>query len=169
MEPFVARNNPLRLALILLGCVGFILAGCWLAGLFGTSPSPNRAWAGWAAIVFFGLVAVVVLRRLLDGGDQIVVDRNGIFWRSWSDSPIPWGAIRSIRTAAIRNQPFLCIDLHEPSAHPPRRRSPVHAMNRRMGFGDIAITVQGTDRRFAELEAAVDGHAAAAGLSMSNG
>lgn len=163
-ERFVARNNAARLLLMAAASLGFVAAGLWIAGVFGPPPRPGREWIGWVAILFFGAAGVAILRRAVDGGELIVVDRHGIFWRPQGDAPIPWTAIRALGTGTVRRQRFICLHLHDPDAWPPRRRNPLGALNRGLGFGDIAISATGTDRSFADLQEAVDRHAAAAGL-----
>jgi hypothetical protein len=139
------------------GSIGFVVLGFWIAGLFGPPPRPGREWLGWFAAVFFSLCAAVGVRRLFDSGDQIVVDRNGIFWRQWSEMTIPWSAIRSFERRSVRNQHFLSLHLKDASQFP---RSGMglwsSGLNKGLGFGDVAITAAGTDRSFDELLAAVE-------------
>jgi hypothetical protein len=159
-DRFVARNSPSRLALMLLAAAAFVALGLWIAGLFGPPPKPGREWLGWLAAVFFGFAGIVGVRRLFDRSDQLVIDRNGIFWRHWSETTIPWSAIDSFSTHSIRRQHFLSLHLKSPAMFP--RSGPggfVGSLNRGLGFGDIALTVAGTDRSFDELVEAIDRYA----------
>jgi hypothetical protein len=155
-DRFVARNSPRRNALLLFGTLLFVAGGLSLAGLFGPSRSPGREWMGWACAVFFGMCAAAFAARLFDREDWIVVDRNGIRWRQWSEATIPWSTIRSWSRRSFRGQQFICLVLKDPSQFPGSGSlSWFGGVNKALGFGDIALNVQGTDRKFDELEAAV--------------
>jgi hypothetical protein len=133
------------------------VAGAWVAGLFGPAPRPGREWAGWLAMVFFGLCAVIAVRRMFDRSDQMVIDRNGILWRRWSDATIPWTAVRGWSVAQVRSQRFICLFLKDPSQFPRAGAGAlVGGLNRGLGFGDVTLTAAGTDRSFDELLAAVE-------------
>jgi hypothetical protein len=156
-EPFVARYTPLRVALLLLGAIVFVVGGLWIAGLFGAPPRPGREFLGWLAAAFFGLCAIVTAPRLFDRRDQIVVDRRGIYWRHWSETTIPWSALRGFDERSVRSQRFICLHLHDPTRYPAAGlRGWVAGANKGMGFGDIAMTAAGTDRSFDELLSAIE-------------
>lgn len=156
-DRFVARNSRFRLLLLILLAIGFVVAGAWIAGLFGPPPRAGREWAGWLSMFFFGLCAVIAVPRLFDRSDQIVIDRNGVFWRRWSEMTIPWSAVQSWQIGQVRNQRFVCLSLRDAAQFP---RAGVGALlggvNRGMGFGDVALTAVGTDRSFDEMLAAVE-------------
>ena len=156
-DRFVARNAPLRLLVLMAASIGFVALGLWIAGTFGPPPRPGREWIGWLAGTFFGICAVAFTRRLFDNGDQIVVDRNGIFWRQWSSMTIPWGAIKSFEQRTVRNQHFVAIYLKDASLFPRGEAAQLlGGLNKGLGFGDLAISAVGTDKSFAELLAAVE-------------
>jgi hypothetical protein len=159
-DRFVARNSPLRLSLLLLAAIVFVALGLWVAGVFGPSPKPGREWFGWLAILFFGFAGVKGAQRLSDRSDQMVIDRNGIFWRQWSETTIPWSAVRSFSQRSVKGQHFVCVHLKDASMFP---RSGAGAwlagLNRGLDFGDVALNVTGTDRNFAELVAAIERYA----------
>lgn len=159
-DRFVARDSPPRLWLMLVGAFAFVALGLWIAGLFGSSPKPGWEWFGWFAAFFFALVPFKIVPRLSDRSDQMVIDRNGIYWRQWSETTIPWSAIRSFSRRSVRGQHFVCLHLKNPSMFPKSGAGAwLSGFNRALGFGDIALTVTGTDRRFDELVAAIDSYA----------
>ncbi|HEV2817065.1 MAG TPA: STM3941 family protein [Allosphingosinicella sp.] len=159
-DRFVARDSAWRLALLLLGAVAFVALGLWIGGLFGPSPKPGMEWLGWLAAFFFALAPFRLVPRLLDRSDQMIVDRNGIFWRQWSEATIPWSAIRFFSQRSIRGQHFVCLHLKDPAMFPRSGSGAwLAALNRRLDFGDVALTVIGTDRSHAELVAAIDRYA----------
>ena len=156
-DRFVARNAPLRLLVLMAASIGIVALGLWIAGSFGPPPRPGREWIGWLAVTFFGICAIAFTRRLFDKKDQIVVDRNGIFWRPWSAMTIPWGAIKSFEPLTVRNQHFVAIYLKDPSLFPRDGTARLlGGLNRGLGFGDLAISAVGTDKSFTELLAAVE-------------
>lgn len=159
-DRFVARNAPGRLVLALLGSLAFVAAGLWIAGLFGPPPKPGREWLGWLCALFFALVPFKIVPRLSDRSDQMVIDRNGIFWRQWSEMTIPWGAVRSFSRRSVKGQHFVCLHLKNPSMFPRAGAGAwLAGLNRGLNFGDVALTVTGTDRSFDELVAAIDRYA----------
>jgi hypothetical protein len=159
-DRFVARDSPWRLCLILVGAVAFVAGGLWIAGLFGPSPKPGMEWFGWLAAFFFALAPFKLVPRLLDRSDQMIIDRNGIYWRQWSETTIPWSAIRFFSQRSIRGQHFVCLHLKDPSMFPRAGALAwLAAFNRSLNFGDVALTVTGTDRSHAELVAAIDRYA----------
>lgn len=155
-DRFVARNSLGRIALLLIGALLFVAGGLWLAGLFGPAPKPGREWIGWVSAIFFGLAGCVLAPRLFDRDVWLVVDRNGIRWRQWSEATIPWSAIRSWSEYSVRRQQFGGLELKDPAQFPGSGSVAwLRGINKAIGFGDVALTVVGTDRRFDELAEAV--------------
>jgi hypothetical protein len=156
---FEANLSRVRIALMLAGSIGFVVAGLWLVGAFGSPPSTTfkAVAAGWAGIVFFGACAIVFVRRLFQAGVEIRIDANGIYWRRWSDQTIPWNAIARISTGEIRRQRFVCLFLIDPRAFPAQGLAgKLAGASRAMGFGDIALSATGTDASFDALMASID-------------
>jgi hypothetical protein len=157
VERFVARNSPGRVLLLVLLSLCFAAASAWVAGALGPPPAPGKVWAGYLGIVFFGLCAPVLFRRLFDRDDQIVVDDQGIFWKQWSQRTIPWLAIQAIERRRVRSEQFVCLTLDDPSRHPSDGLlGRLAGTNRTFGFGHVAITMQGTDKSIAEMIAAIE-------------
>jgi hypothetical protein len=147
------------MALLFAGAIGFVVLGGWIVGAFGSPPDTSfgaRA-AGWAAIVFFGLCGLVGGGRLFDAGTEIRVDGRGIWWRRWSDDTVPWAAIARVEMRAVRGHRFACLFLRDPGAYRATTLAGrLAGLNKAMGFGDIAITTNGTDASFGDLMAAID-------------
>jgi len=159
-DRFVARDSPWRLSLLLLAAFACVALGLWIAGLFGPSPKPGMEWFGWLAAFFFALAPFRIVPRLLDRSDQMIIDRNGIYWRQWSEVTIPWSAIRHFSRRSVRGQQFVCLHLKDPSMFSRAGALAwLAAFNRRLNFGDVALTVTGTDRSHDELVAAIDRYA----------
>ena len=96
MQPIIARNSRSRILLLLLGCFAFVIAGIWIAGVFGEAPEPGREWVGWLSAFFFGAGGLVICGRLFDDEVQIRISGSGIYYRQWSEQTIPWGAIAEV-------------------------------------------------------------------------
>lgn len=154
---FVARPSPARLTLLVLGSLAFVVLGAWVAGWLGPAPRPGREWIGWAAMLFFGLGAIVGVRRLFDQDDQIVVDGSGLYWKQWSEQTIPWSEVTDIREREIRRQRFLCLYLRNPERFPSGSAFSrmIRASNAMADFGDISLSPIGTDKSFTELKDAI--------------
>ena len=152
-DPFVASFVIWRRVLAILGAIGFVALGLWVAGAIGDS-GPEAPVAGWGAVVVFGVFAAVGLKRLMLTGPALRVDRDGIWiWRATGGVTVPWRAIRSVEEQRVHRQRFLCLELDQPELY--RAPGLLGGANSAMGFGDVAVGVQGTDRRFEELVLAV--------------
>jgi len=161
-ERFIARNSLLTFSLLLAALIGLLLASLWPREL-GLTPKPQWEWMRWVAVPLMGFAAVMLVVRLFDRRDRIVVDRNGILWRSWSDEIIPWRAIADFRIekqyyyAGLFYFRHLCLYLHEP-APPPRMgwRARLFGRGSNLGFGDITVSTIGMDRNVDDLLAALE-------------
>ena len=154
-DAFVANVSRGRIALLLLGAIAFIAIGIFMVR--GANRDPESALIGWASILFFGLCGVVIAGQLFRSGVDIQIDARGILWRRWSDETIPWAAITSLYPDSAGRQPFLCLTLFDPDAYRSTHiMGKFASINRYMQFGDISITIMGTDRSFGELLAAVE-------------
>lgn len=162
-EAHVSKGRTWIIILLALGFaaigVGFASAATELARsvrlVFFRDPFILRVF-GWTAVVIGVLGAVIAARQLLRTGPVIEIDARGIRWLRWSDKFIPWSAITDAAPRAISGQQFLCLTLDRPEDHASRSITGMLAgMNRNMGFGDVAIGAQGTDRSIDELMDAV--------------
>jgi hypothetical protein len=177
-ERLVARNSPFKQVLILLPWPGLLVVTIWGERL-GIDPDPDWAdalvWLRWPIALFLIYATALTARRLFDRRPQIVVDREGIFLRRWSERIIPWTAIKSIRAVKHRlprtiffYQRFICLDLHDPVLYP-RTTSRILSFGNGWdyGLGDITMIAVGLDQEYPELMAAIRPHAAAAGIAVT--
>jgi hypothetical protein len=153
-QRFVARNSPWRIALLLILNAAIVGLGLWIAGLLGGPPKPGREWIGWACVVLFSFFFVASGRRLLDRSDRIVVDDRGIYWHPLLKT-IPWSAIKSCELRSVGHQKFLCLELGDLSEVPRSITFTVASINKHFGFGDVVLSVTGTDQSIEALMAAV--------------
>jgi len=139
--------------------LGFVALGLFLTGVLDGKPKPPFPWAGWIGIAFFGPAAFILARRLFDREPQLIVDERGIYSKHWSSKAVPWNEIQRIVHASVQRQHFLCVFLTNPDRHPPETfMGQAMRANRALGFGDLAISVTGTNRSFDELCRAVSRH-----------
>jgi len=140
---------------MILGALLFIIAG--IAIVHGPREDVRITLAGWAAILFFGLIALVRAGQLVRGGPDIRIDERGIWWRRWSDQVVPWDAIAALHITGVGRMPFLHLMLVDPAAYPSTRpMGKLADLAHASRLGDIAVTTNATDRSFAELLAALE-------------
>jgi hypothetical protein len=156
---FEARTQVWRLALYIAAAIAFVLAGIWMVGGFGADhPEGGEAMlVGWASILFFGFCGVVLARRTFDTGPVIRVDSQGIWAKNWSDATIPWAEITDLHFFTMHRQKMLGLVLRDISRFPPTGiAGRLAGANRAFtGVDAIWLTTNGTDKSFADLEAAV--------------
>ena len=163
MEGFVAHNSRWRVMIIVLGAVGFVCLGLWMVGTFGEVPASRRHSAGymiglgWLCIIFFGFCAIAGAKRLFNEKPQILIGPAGIVWTPWSEQLIPWSEISDVTTWSYRGQSAIILHLRESSRFPGRGLSQrLAGVNRKLTGGDIAISLTGTDRTYADAMSAIE-------------
>jgi len=164
-ERLAARvSKGKTIGLVLIAAV-FVAIGIWMV----TDPQPSRrigdvalVWSvGWLSIVFFGACGAIGARQLFRTRSVLEIDAQGILWRRWSDQIIPWSAVVRAELRSVYGQNFLCLWLDAPARYPSRSTlGKLSALNKGMGFGDIALSTQGTDQSFDRLVEVVDAHLA---------
>lgn len=173
----IARVSKARTLLLIAGAICFVIAGYALAadaaGIAASTWAPMSnptvvAVFGWLTILFFGGCAVIGARQLFRSEPVMEVDARGIRWRRWSDQVIPWSAIERAEPRAFLGQRFMCLWLDAPHDYAGRSTlGRAAAANRALGFGDVQLTMQGTDQSFDRLAKVVDAHLAARDRSGS--
>lgn len=111
-----------KMILTFLGSLIFVLIGIW----FLLNPPKSNHWFfgneivifvfGLAAILFFGLVAVTIFRKLLDKKPGLIINSQGIIDNSSGISAglIPWTDIQQIKTVQVMSQRFLMFTVKNP-------------------------------------------------------
>jgi hypothetical protein len=164
-ERLVARVSKGEVSFFALLCAGCVALGIW----FIVSPEDlvTRRYSspafisgvGWILAVFCSLCLAAFIRQLFRTGPVLEIDEHGILWRRWSDATIPWNAITRVEVKTMREQKFLSLWLDEPESYPGRSTlGKFSSMNKAMGFGDLALSMQGTDQSFDRLVEVVDAH-----------
>lgn len=148
--PLVARVSRLKMlgylaigAALTAGAVGMVRDG-GIALLIG---APCAAICGGATLW--------VIRQMLRTGPVMEIGPEGILWRRWSDSAIPWSAF----SRAWVTGHMVSLWLKDPDAYRSNgvlgRLSP---LNKAGGYGDIILLAQGLDCSFDEMADAVYRH-----------
>lgn len=175
-EQLVAYVSKEKTGLLILAAAGFVAAGIWFAVDANDIAASSRRLRdpaivqliGWGAILLGLGGGAVMLRQFRQDGPVMEIDGHGILWQRWSDQIIPWSAIVRAEPRTVYNQKFLSLWLNEPERYPARSTlGKLSRMNKGMGFGDIALSMQGTDQSFDRLVEVVDAHLAARDRSGS--
>jgi len=162
MGDFVAYNSRWRISLIVLGAVGFVVLGLWMVGALGEMPSSRRYSApvtmgvGWFSILFFGLCALIGVKRFFDNSPQLRIGPSGLVFSSWSEEVIPWSEIADVTTWSYRRQKAIILHLRDPARFPGRGLSAkLSGANRMLTGGDISISLTGTNRSYDDAMSAI--------------
>ena len=162
MDGFVAHHSRARLALLLLVAIAFVLCGLVMVGAFGEPPNASRfsplkmAIVGWLGIAFFGLGAIVIAKRLIEGGEALRIDRTGIAFAAWSDQTIPWSEITDVSEWSLRGQRSIILHLRDPDRFPGKGLLGFSAKaNKALTGGDVPLSLTGTNRSVDEAIAAI--------------
>ena len=163
MVELVAYPSRWRIALLLLGALGFVVLGLGIVGAFGP-PWVSRhrslwvamAW-GYFGIIFFGACALNATRMMFETAVLLRIDQNGIWWRRWSDDTIPWSEITQVSIWQYQRQKSIIVHLRDPSRFPGKGiLGFAGKANRALTGGDIGITMTGSDRSFDEAMAVIE-------------
>jgi hypothetical protein len=162
MTSFVAHNSRWRIALLTLGCLGFVVGGLWLAGVLGNAPRSDRypaflfAGVGWFNVAIFGVCAAYGVKKFFDDAVQLEVGPAGIRWVPWSDDLIPWSQIKDVTMFSHKRQNFIVLHLNESGRFPGRGLAGKFArVDKMMTGGDITFSMTPTDRSHGEAMDAI--------------
>lgn len=154
--PFEAHPDRRKIASLLAIAGAFVLSGVWLAGGFGPVES-IRGWSpqalhvfGWIAIVFFGFGVAVLVQRLFSSGVEVRVDAEGVYGRRSGNRVIPWSAIERITTVDAGRVQLAYLFLNDASEFAGRKSMGAKS------FGQVALSLQGTDGKVSDMRAAFD-------------
>lgn len=120
-----------------------------VSSIRGWSPQALHVF-GWVGIFLFGLGVAVLVPRLFVTGAEIRIDAEGVYLRSGGGQVIPWSAINRITTVDGGRVQLAYLFLKDPAVLRRRRRLGAKS------FGDVAVSLQGTDGKISEMRAAFD-------------
>jgi hypothetical protein len=118
-------NIPLhkgKLSLLLLGSMGFVTMGAWLAinpDQFVNGPVSNPMvihLVGAAGVLFFGFCAVVAVARLIKNTPALVVDALGIHHYGIAGKPIlvHWTDVSALNLVEVGRQKLIMLVVNNP-------------------------------------------------------
>lgn len=152
-----------KMVLTLLGGTIFVILGI----LFVTNPekytsvvirNPTIVFiSGLASILFFGLVAVTVIRKLSDKKAGLIINRDGIIDNSSGVSAglVLWSDIEEIKVSQVMNQNFLMLIVKHPQDYLAKVSNPLKRkgmeMNYRSYGSPISISANSLKTNFDEL------------------
>jgi hypothetical protein len=173
--PFEANYSKWRLAMLALLALGFAALGAWLFGqgsadfegsggrkiaglasLFGVETATMAQILGGICVAMGAGALILAVRNMFHKGPVMRVDALGIYWHRWSETPIPWSNIAQMSPYTISGQKMVGISLVDRSLSPSRGvLGKLGSANKAMGFGDLALSLQGTDGDYEALLAAL--------------
>lgn len=158
--PFVARVSRAKLTGLVVLSVIMSAAAVFAVQNTSFDHKPIAHVAGWFGLVFFPLCGLGIARQLFRTGPVMEIGPQGLMWKRWSDETIPWSAFSRAEPVTVVNQQMLSLWLIDPDAwRSTKLLGRLAGANKGMGYGDISLTMQGTDRSFREMVDAVRGHA----------
>ena len=152
-----------KIFLMLIGAFAFIAIGFW----FVISPPTisNSYWgnptkiaiAGYASIVFFGLCAFVLIKKLPDNKPGLIIDQTGLTDNSSgvSAGQILWTDIENISVIEIHSQKLIMLQVTNPQDYIDKQTSSfkrkMMQLNYKMYGTPLSITSNGLTISFDEL------------------
>ena len=168
---FQAHYSSARLVGLAAIGFGFVALGSWMLGLYGSLPvadgsGPAAAMAdllgvseamivrliGGAGLLLGLLVFPAIFKLSQHKGPVMIINAQGIYVHRWADKPIPWSNVEKIESYQIASQKLVGITLKNRELDPQRAaRKALTSVNRSMGYGDFALSLQGTDGKYQAL------------------
>lgn len=166
-EELIVRVPRARTVGLLVGCVAFVLAGLWIAGVFGEGPGLWRipgvfgSMLGGLCVGVFGLAALLIAPRLVR--PVLVLDRAGFTDRASvaAVGQVHWSEVRDAGIVGHAAAQTLTMSLRDPeqvlARLSPSVRRRVEGQRRRTG-GEVNIPVRDLDIEPEALLARVNAH-----------
>jgi len=155
--------NKSRIIIMLLGALAFVAIGFWF--VIAPPTIENSYWgspvkiaiAGYASILFFGLGALFLIRKLPDNRPGLIITDTGLVDNSsgLSVGQISWCDIESVSVIEIHRQKLIMLNVKNPQHYIDRQTSLFKrksmALNHKMYGTPISITVNGLKIPFESL------------------
>ena len=156
--------SKLKLSLMLIGSIIFVGAGIWFVikpkELSEHSIHYNPALiftVGIASILFFGLCAIFIFKKVVDNKAGLIINNEGINDNSGGSSAglILWKDITEIRKETVVNQNFILIIVSNPEEYIDRQTNFIKRKAMELNFRSyqtpLSISANGLKCNFAEL------------------
>ena len=148
------RQKPGKMALLLLGCLAFIVIGV-ITGRHLEQSGDSRAWEAYLSVAVFALLAVgVVWRTITQRGTVVTLSPDGISDRRLASKMIPWQVIEDVFTWTERGQRVMVLQVApevESGLGLTRIAKMTRKANAALGADGLCITATGLDVRYDDL------------------
>jgi hypothetical protein len=151
-----------KLVLMLLGSFTFIAIGFWFIIV---PPTPSNSFWGssikiavvsYASILFFGICAFFIIRKIGNNKPGLIIDETGLIDNSSGVSigRISWSEIEDIFVVEINRQKLIMLQVRNPEEHIARNsgfKRKMMQMNYKTYGSPLSITSNGLKISFKEL------------------
>ena len=162
-DPIEIPLSKKKLLLMLAGSVGFILIGFWfiidppkISNPYFGDPT-LLLLLGIVSILFFGICAVYIARKLPDNKAGLIIDSSGLIDNSSGVSAgrILWSDIQDISVIEIHRQKLIMLQVKNPQDYIDRQKSRFKRKMMQMNFNmygtPLSITSNSLKIEFNEL------------------
>lgn len=125
---FIQIEIPLskgKLILTLIGAMIFVVAGFWF--LINPIKISHTIWGsqeamfllGLVSVLFFGFIAILIVRKLQDKTPGLIINEQGIFDNSSGVSAglVLWADIKEIKVSQVITQKFIMLIVRNPDEY----------------------------------------------------
>ncbi|HRQ63987.1 MAG TPA: STM3941 family protein [Xanthomonadaceae bacterium] len=160
--------SRIKILVLLGGAIAFVLLGAWMLGLDEADLPSGRFGNPWlvqimgiASIAFFGLMGLLIVRKLLDPKPGLVLSSAGLTDNASGVAAgfIPWAEIEGSGEFAVQGQRMLVIHVRDPHRYVERGgaiRRTVNRANFKLAGSPIAIPASALRVGFDELQSLFD-------------
>lgn len=152
--------SKFKIVLMLIGALTFVSIGLWFVINPPTLKFRNPATiasAGYASIVFFGICALLLIRKLFDDNPGLIIDNKGLIDNSsgLSTGYISWSDIENISVIKIHRQKLILLHVKNPQEFITNQKSLFKRKNMELStkmYGTpLSITANGLKTTFDNL------------------
>ena len=138
-----------KMVLTLIGAIVFVGLGLW----FLISPPKTNHWvfgnptfifiAGLASVLFFGLIAIVIAKKLPDNTAGLTINDEGFIDNSSGVSAglVLWSDIKEIKVAQVMNQKFLMFIVKNPQDYIERQTNTLKRKGMQMNLNSYGSPI----------------------------
>jgi hypothetical protein len=162
-RPIEIPLDKSKITLMLIGALAFVAIGFWF--IIAPPTIENSFWgnpvrltiAGYGAIVFFGLCAVIFFRKLTESKPGLIIDDAGLIDHSGglSAGKVLWSDIDNISVFEFRKQKLLMLEVKNPQEYINRQTNVLKRkgmqMNYKMYGTPLSISTNALKISFQEL------------------
>lgn len=179
MQPINIPLSKKKIALLILGSMLFVVAGCWMFFFQAEQQTHFKVilvkTIGTAAMIFFGTTGIIGIQKLFDTQMGLIIDHNGITDNSSGVSVglIEWADITALRTSKVMSTKFILINVADPEKYINKAtnfKAKILLQNFNMYGTPLSIAANTLDFSFNDLESllhkAYDNYKAKFGLAQ---